>query len=87
VQRVSYELWDQESGNCVGAFPSRTEALQAVLELVKQYGASRPEVAQLGLVESPDDNDKDGTLVAAGQGLVQLARTVSTPVHSGQRSR
>jgi len=45
-----YELWDGETGNCVGAYATRAAALRDVADTVHRYGAMSPEVTSLVLM-------------------------------------
>lgn len=63
-----YELWDSETGNRVGRYPSEQAALAAVVEDIGRYGRDSEAVLTLGLLRrDPDD------LIAEGHALVDRA--------------
>ncbi len=66
-----YELWDSETGNRIGTYPTETEALEAVYEDVCVYGADSDAILSLGLVGCDPGGRRDG-LIAEGMALVDL---------------
>ena len=50
-ERRTYELWDGETANCVGAYETLEEALEDVAETIRLYGADSPAVTSLVLVD------------------------------------
>ncbi len=64
-----YEVWDYETGNCIGAYSDRGTALAEVRATVRAHGPAA--AASLVLLTAPDDGD--GERIAAGNDLVQLA--------------
>lgn len=71
-----YEVWDYETGNCIGAYPDRGAALADVRATVRAHGL--PAAASLVLLTAPDDGD--GERIAAGKDLVQLAEADAPPL-------
>jgi hypothetical protein len=67
---LTYELWDVESGNLVGAYATERAALDAVLESIELYGPTSVESLSLGY-ESADGRS---TLLARGPALAARAR-------------
>jgi hypothetical protein len=83
---VWYELWDSETGNRVGKYPTEQAALEAVAEDVTRYGRDSEAVLTLGLLRrDPDD------LVAEGVTLVERAlactATTRTPANASGAAR
>lgn len=67
---MTYELWDTESRNVIGAFDAEAAALEAVLEAVRTGG---PESARwFALLGASADGTVQG--IAGGQELIDLAR-------------
>lgn len=71
-----YEIWDHETGNCIGAYPDQGAALADVRATVRTHG--HPAVASLVLLTAPDDGD--GERIAEGRTLVQLAEADAPPL-------
>ena len=69
---VWYELWDAETGNRVGRFPTEQAALAAVREDVARYGRDSDAVLTLGLLLHDPDHEGGG-LVAEGAALIDRA--------------
>jgi hypothetical protein len=67
---VRFGLWDVESGNSLGFYPTLVAALATVRRELRQYG--REAVATLAL--DVDDGKGGGGLVAEGVGLLALAQ-------------
>ena len=68
---ASFELWDRQSQNLIGEFPSQDEALAFVLALVEQDG----ELA--GAALSLSQTTERGTMPIASSGqLLELAGVV-----------
>ncbi len=65
---MTYELWSGPSGNMVGAFPSRNEALAAVREVAERNGPDY--VESLALIV--EDEGGESELIAEGGDLVRL---------------
>jgi hypothetical protein len=82
---VRYELWDSETGNRVGTYPTERAALAAVAEDIGRYGRDSEAVLALGLLRrDPDD------LVVEGRALVDRALggepgTAASDLASGHR--
>ena len=66
---VLYEVWDYETGNCIGAYPDQGAALADVRATIRAHGPTA--AASLVLLTAPDNGD--GEQIAAGGALVQLA--------------
>ena len=64
---MSYEVWDTQSGNLVGAYRTEREALQVVRELVQLNGRDYGE----GLALLREDRSGSVTGVAEGAALVE----------------
>jgi len=47
-----YELWDGETGNRVGTYPTEDAALQALTEDIARYGRESEAILTLGLFAS-----------------------------------
>jgi hypothetical protein len=54
-----YDLWDSETGNRVGAYPTEEDALRSVLEDIKVYGPDAEEIVTLGLLRRDPGHQKD----------------------------
>lgn len=52
-QKMTYEIWSGPSGNIIGAFPTRNEALDAVREVAERNGAEY--VESLALILGDDE--------------------------------
>lgn len=72
---LTYELWDTESRNRIGAFDSETEALAAVLEAVTSNGAAS--VAHFSLLSVTEDDTVRSVAVSAALAALAL---LSVPV-------
>lgn len=73
---VIYEIWDYETGNCVGAYRDEASALTDVRDTVRRHG---PEAtASLVLLIAPDNGDSQR--VAAGAELARLAQVAAPPI-------
>lgn len=66
---MRYEVWDYDTGNCIGAYPDQGTALADVRATIQAHGPAAS--ASLVLLTAPDDGD--GERIAAGGELVQLA--------------
>ncbi len=75
----TFELWDGETGNCIGAYDSEASALQAVRHTVDRYGRSAAETLALAY----EDEDGDGGTIAAGAALIDYAKAAAT-AHAAQ---
>ncbi len=73
-----YELWDGETRNCIGTYPTEIAALEAVYEDVCLYGADSDALLSLGLVGCNPEGHRDG-LIADGTALVDLALQHAKP--------
>ena len=71
-----YEVWDHETGNCIGAYPDRGAALADVRAIVRAHGPAA--AASLVLLTAPDEGT--GERVAAGKDLVRLADADAPPL-------
>ena len=65
----SYELWDSESRNLLGAYASEDEALTVVRQAIQKHGP--PVVATLFLAH--EDDDGRSTTIASGGDLLRRA--------------
>ena len=73
-----YELWDAETGNRVGAYPTEDAALCALAEDIARYGRESEAVLTLGLLRRDPDGGQEA-LIAAGAGLTERALSATTP--------
>ena len=71
-----YGLWDVESGNNLGFYPTQEAALAVVRQELRAYG--QESVSTLAL--DRDDTPGAGELVAEGAGLIALAEASAPPV-------
>jgi len=67
---MTYQLWDTQSGNAIGEFDTKIDALRDVLEAVKLNGDDS--VAPFLLIAVSDSGAIEG--IASGVELVELAR-------------
>lgn len=67
---TSYELWNVESGNIIGAFTTTDEALAVVQHLIDSFGQSY--ALELSLGRRDGDGDGDVTIVGEGSQLVAM---------------
>ncbi len=72
-----YELWDYDTGNCVGAYAETQAALVAVRDTTARYGESA--AYSLVLLMVPDGGDSEQ--IAAGARLIAPAEaSISTAI-------
>lgn len=69
MSALIYELWDQESGNCVGSYENLESALADVRDLIDRYGRASAET--LALLSS--DAEEVLERVAIGDDLIERA--------------
>jgi hypothetical protein len=69
---MTYELWDIESGNLVGAYETEAEALATVREVIDLRDLSYADA--LALVR--DDDQPDIETIAVGAALVARAQSM-----------
>jgi hypothetical protein len=67
-----YELWDSETGNRVGKYPTEEAAFRSVLEDIRLYGPDSPVIVSLGLLQRDLDHGQD-RLIAEGKALAARA--------------
>ena len=67
-----YELWDVETGNQIGHYPTEEDALDAVRDTISRYGRHSDEVTSLGLL-CHDPLLVGGGLIAESTALVDRA--------------
>ena len=67
-----FELWDSETGNRVGRYPTEEAALDAVREDAERYGRTSEAVTTLGLL-CHDPSHVGSGLIAEGPELVVRA--------------
>ena len=67
---MTYELWDTETGNIVGAYATEAEALAMVQRAIGAYGAGYAE----GLAVDFDDEEADVQTLAIGAELAARAQ-------------
>lgn len=67
-----YELWDGETGNRVGVYPTEEAALRALAEDVARYGRESEEITALALLQR-DSDGHGAALIAEGAALIERA--------------
>lgn len=67
-----YELWDGETGNRVGTYPTEEAALQAIAEDIARYGRESEAILTLGLLRRDPDGGEDAC-IAEGAALAERA--------------
>jgi hypothetical protein len=67
-----YELWDSDTGNRVGKYPTEEAALHALIEDIRLYGREAQAIVSLGLLQRDPDRQQD-RLIAEGSVLVERA--------------
>ena len=67
---MAFELWETSSRNLIGDFPTENSALEAVRRAVETHGQQYVETWLLAI----EDEHGETNQVAAGDGLVRLAR-------------
>jgi hypothetical protein len=72
-----FGLWDVESGNNIGFYPTQDAALAVIRQELREYG--REAVLSLALDR---DETSGGGLVAEGEDLIVLAESAELPQHS-----
>ena len=71
---MTYDLWDSESGNIIGTFVTRDQALSVVREALSRHGVGYAETLLLG----QEDSRGRTKAIARGKKLVQLARALES---------
>jgi hypothetical protein len=71
-----YELWDFETGNCIGAYEDVETAFADVRDTVRRYGTQA--ATSLVLLTAPDD--MEGERIAAGNDLIERAAAAAPKV-------
>lgn len=71
-----YELWDAETGNQVGQYPTEGDALDAVRADIARYGSHHPDMLALTLFRH-DPNRIDSGVIAEGSALLDRALDVT----------
>lgn len=71
-----YGLWDVESGNNLGFYPTQDAALAAVRRELRAYGKA----SVITLALDREDQQGGSGLVAEGVGLIVLAESAAPPV-------
>ena len=69
-----YELWDLDSGNCVGMYGTEREALADVRDTVRRHGREAAVTLGLGRRES----EAEFAAVAEGDALIARAEAAAT---------
>ena len=69
-----YELWDLDTGNCVGMYDTEPEALADVRDTVQRYGREAAVTLGLGRRES----ETEFAAVAEGAELLARAEAAAT---------
>jgi hypothetical protein len=71
---ATYELWDVDSGNVIGAYPSEKRALAAVASAVGRYGLSYAD--SLALIR--EDSRGSSKLLLSGAALSERAQQTTS---------
>ena len=71
--KLTYDLWDSESGNIIGTFPTREEALSVVREALSRHGVQYAE----SLLFGQEDSHGQTKAIAQGEELIDLALAVA----------
>lgn len=70
-----YEIWDVESGNCLGTFDTEDEGLAVVSAILEANGVEFANVLMFGQ-DDPNDETGDARLPAfEGEALVERVQT------------
>ena len=69
---MNYELWDVETGNCLGWFTAEDEALAFVRSLLDRYGTNYADALELGT------EDAQGNFLGSSSGASLIARAEIT---------
>ena len=77
MNTVPYELWDLETGNCLGAYPDETTALAEVRAGVRDDGVAA--WASVGLLHRGDGTAETA---AIAEGSELIARAQAVPEHA-----
>jgi hypothetical protein len=77
---MTYELWDTETNNIVGAYESESDALAVVRRAMSTHGVGYAD--ELALLR--EDIHGNVETIAIGVALAELARTVATEVASSR---
>ena len=83
---VEYELWDMESANRLGAFPTRQEAFDLVEEMFRKDGAEAVASLALGELREGASGDVELRPIAQGRALLAHVTAASREVTSSARS-
>lgn len=67
----SYEIWDTETGNIIGAWGTQAQALDVVRDAAQRNGESA--IDDLALILEVEDGES--RLIAEGSALLALSRT------------
>jgi len=85
---MKYQLFDTESGNLVGQYLSRDDALRVVLESFNKFGSQWASDLALhedafGAVASLGVKTPSGPVIAEGKALIELARSTAPRTRTG----
>ncbi len=76
VKAMWYDLWDAETGNQVGRYPTEGDALDAVRADLARYGKRHTDMLALTLLRH-DPDWTDFAVIAEGAALLDRALDVS----------
>ena len=76
---MAYELWEMESGNCVGEFATEAEALAAIREIERLNNGQYVETFSLARTNRRGDT----CVVAQGEALLERARAADVAIADG----
>ena len=82
-QAVTYELWDTETANLLGTYPSKDAAFQDVSRSLRARGHAA--IAPLALAF--EDAAGDTHPIASGAELIELVECTLTEIDAPQKSR
>ena len=68
---IYYELWDMQSRNIIGSYPTEAEALAVVREAIERHG--RQYVDDLTLGWGDDEAEEQGGEIVSGALLAERA--------------
>lgn len=69
-----YTLWDTDSGNLLGTYDAKQDALDVIRTAIGAYGPSYVD----GLVLGTEDDDGRPKAIAEGSDLAKLALAIGT---------
>ena len=74
---AAFELWEMESGNFVGSFPTKEAALAVVASTLKDLGSTG--YATIQTTSLTWENGPQSNEIASGDALIAMALSLSAP--------